>query len=213
MEYEITPEMIVNEFLSNWFTFDELSQYLCIDKDKIEDVLLNISNKKILEKVKRHADLIFKYYTEENIVRDYDAYSMEIIDMADYIINNNASFRKTAEHYNIGKTTVFDRIYEKLPAIDLKRYHDVFIVLMKNKSFDTNNKKITENVLECAQLLLQGLTCEEICESMNISRNVLQRNLTLRLKNINLETYLKVKEILKERQLEGLVPFEKGKSN
>ena len=48
---------------------------------------------------------------------------------------------------------------------------------------------------------------------MNISRNVLQRNLTLRLKNINLETYLKVKEILKERQLEGLVPFEKGKSN
>ena len=41
MEYEITPKIIIEEYLSNWFTFSELAQYLCIELKAVEDVLEN----------------------------------------------------------------------------------------------------------------------------------------------------------------------------
>ena len=213
MSYEITTEMIVNEFLSNWFTYDELAQYLCIDVDTVEKELLSVEDVKTLSKIQRHTSFIEKYYSNDVELKKLDEKSIEIINMANYIIDNKASLRKTAEHFNIGKTTVLDRIYEKLPYIDLYKFHDVFMILMSNKSFDTNNKLVTEKVLTCTKLLLEGFTSDEICKKLNISRNVLQRNLTLRLKNIDSDMYLSVKEILNERKLERLVPFEKGKCN
>ena len=213
MSYDITTEMIINEFLSNWFTFEELAQYLCIDLETVKKELLSVEDNKVLSKINRHADFIEKYNSNNVELKQLDAKSIEIVEMANYIINNKTSLKKTAEHFNIGKTTVFDRIYEKLPYIDLYKFHDVFMILMSNKSFDTNNKLVTEKVLTCTKLLLEGFTSDEICKKLNISRNVLQRNLTLRLKNIDSDMYLSVKKILNERKLERLVPFEKGKCN
>ena len=43
MKDYITKECIIEEYLNNWFTYDELAEYLCIDKNKV--VVKNIINK------------------------------------------------------------------------------------------------------------------------------------------------------------------------
>ena len=47
MAYEITDNCIIEEYLSNWFTYEELATYLCIDYDRVKKVLNNYN--KIIE--------------------------------------------------------------------------------------------------------------------------------------------------------------------
>ena len=205
MGYDITDEMIIEEFLNNWFTYQELAQYLCISINDVKRAILKIEDKKTLSKIKKHHDLIEKYYS--NPVINKENYDAEVIAIADYIINNHSSIRNTAEHFKLGKSTIHDKVHEKLPYIDIYKYKQVFDVLVENKSFNVNKKEIVEQVLSCYLLLKNGLFSQEICSKLNIGRNVLQRNLTTRLGKIDKEKALEVKEILKENQLSGLVPW------
>ncbi len=202
MNYDITEKMIVEEYLNNWFTYQELAQYLCISLDEVENTILNIKDKKTLDKIKKHYILINLYNSNPKI--NNANYDVEIIDIANYIIKNHASIRETAEYFKLGKSTVFDRIHEKLPYIDIYKYKEVFDVLVENKSFDINKKEIVEQILNCYILLKNGLTTQEICNQLGIGRNVLQRNLTTRLYKLDKDKALEVKEILKENQLSGL---------
>ena len=206
MNYSVTDECIIEEFLNNWFTYDELAQYLCIDVIRVNNVLNNISDLKLQEKVNRHKKLIVDYYNYDGEEEGLDNYE-EIIDIANYIIDNHSSIRETAKVFGIGKSTVLDRIHEKLPIINIVLYKEVFDILIENKSFSTNNKQIIEQVLNCYNLLKNGLSSQEICNRLGIGRNVLQRNLTTRLRKIDAlkadETY----EILKEYQLQGISKY------
>lgn len=203
MSYNITDECIIEEFLNNWFTYDELAQYLCIDVIRVKRVLDSVNDIKLNEKIDKHKKQIFDYYNfngEEKVIDNYE----EIIRIADYIINNHSSIRETAKVFDIGKSTVYDRIHEKLPIINIRKYKDVFDILMENKSFSTNNKQVIEQVLNCYTLLKNGITSQEICDKLGIGRNVLQRNLTTRLRKIDKSKAEEISEILKEYQLQGL---------
>ena len=203
MSYNITDECIIEEFLNNWFTYDELAQYLCIDVIRVKRVLDSVNDIKLNEKIDKHKKQIFDYYNfngEEKVIDNYE----EIIRIADYIIENHSSIRETAKVFDIGKSTVYDRIHEKLPIINIRKYKDVFDILMENKSFSTNNKQVIEQVLNCYTLLKNGITSQEICDKLGIGRNVLQRNLTTRLRKIDKSKAEEISEILKEYQLQGL---------
>ena len=206
MNYVITDECIIEEFLNNWFTYDELAQYLCIDVIRVNNVLNNITDFKLSKKVDKHKDLIKDYYSyngEENTIDNYE----EIVDIANYIIYSHTSIRETAKVFDIGKTTIYDRIHEKLPIINIVLYKEVFDVLMENKSFNTNNKQVIEQVLNCYYLLKNGLSSQEICDKLGIGRNVLQRNLTTRLRKIDALKADEANEILKEYQLQGISKY------
>ena len=203
MSYNITDECIIEEFLNNWFTYDELAQYLCIDVIRVKRVLDSVNDIKLNEKIEKHKKQIFDYYNfteEEKVIDNYE----EIIRIADYIIENHSSIRETAKVFDIGKSTVYDRIHEKLPIINIRKYKEVFDILMENKSFSTNNKQVIEQVLNCYTLLKNGITSKEICDKLGIGRNVLQRNLTTRLRKTDKSKAEEISEILKEYQLQGL---------
>lgn len=215
MPYMTEDECIIEEFLNNWFTLKELAEYLCTTEDEVIRALSyeNVSTlfgKTKASKVSEHYKHITSYDPNDTSIKCEENY-VKILKVADYIIENKASLRKTAEFFQMGKTTVFDWIYEKLPKISLIKYRQVYEVLMSNKSFNTNNKNIILQVLDCFTLLKMGLTESEISQKLNIGRNVVQRNLTYRLQNIDEAKYLEAIEILKKNQIDSIADYKYGK--
>jgi len=201
---QITKKCIIEEYLCNFFTYEELADYLVIDKEYIIDVLDNYSknDKKLYLKIKRHSFLIDKYLNS-NENETYNKQDL-IVKMARYIIDNNASIRETAKYFNKGKTTVHEQIHEKLPDISIRLYKEVFDCLMEHKSFSVDNINVREQVLESYKYLKMGLTINEIQEEQHLSRNIVQRNLTTRLSKISNDYYQEAKRILESNQLSSL---------
>ena len=56
------------------------------------------------------------------------------VQLAHYIIENNATVRQTAKKFNISKSTVHKDVSERLRTINEGLYHDVKLVLEQNKS-------------------------------------------------------------------------------
>lgn len=55
--------------------------------------------------------------------------------IADYIVKNKTTVRKTAKEFGISKSTVHKDITERLKKINLLLYHKVKIVMENNKAF------------------------------------------------------------------------------
>ena len=54
VEY-ITDECVIDEYLNNWFTYEELAGYLCIDVGQVKTILQSKDlDEKMLEKIQRH---------------------------------------------------------------------------------------------------------------------------------------------------------------
>ena len=210
MEGQITDACIVEEYLNNWFTYEELAQYLCVSSERVKfvlespDLVKQLYDDKKFKKIVTHKSYIadFNLGKKQNkVVSDFD---YKIVEIAKYIIENKSSVREAALHFEMGKTTIHDYMTEKLPGISLELYKQVFEVLMANKSFDTNNKQVIRQVLLSYELLNAGLTSSQIQEKLGISRNVLQRNLTTRLKKIDEEKYENAISILNHYQMKPL---------
>ena len=200
----VLRKCIIEEYLSNWFTYQELAEYLCIDVDTVKQTLEEYItfDKALQNKIYRHKEHIEEYInaellgkrefiTDENLV---------YVDIANYIIQNKASLRETAAYFHLGKTTIFDYIHEKLPNLSIRLYKQVFDVLMENKSFAADKKEIIEQVLLTYESFMRHNSCREVEEELGLSRNVVQRNLTTRLKKISKTKYEQVKKKLEENQ-------------
>lgn len=204
----ITEELIVNEYLNNLFIEDDLADYLCINVSDVRKALNNVKDEKLKSKIEKHKHIITLYYLKINGVLEDNTgiEDSKYRDIVLYIVNNHCSIRECAKASGLGKTTIFDYIHEQLPYIDIILYKKVFDVLMENKSFSTDNKKVREQILECYDLLLDGYTIKEISKELNLGWNVVERNLNQRLGKIDQEkaTYAGIlldnnrKEALKE---------------
>lgn len=205
MDEYITDKCIVDEYLNNWFTREELAEYLCIDVSKVNEVLDNVSDKRLKDKIGVHARHISRYYEEmENPHEPFVTEENEIfIEIAKYMIENHASLRDTADAFGLGKTTVYDYVHERLPGISIILYKQVFDVLNENKSFSTNNRRVIEQVLTCYNMLMAGKSSEEIGEELGIGRNVVQRNLSGRLKKIDGDKFEMAEMILHTYRSKG----------
>ena len=188
--------MIVEEYLNHFYTYEELADYLNVDVERISYVLDNVQGK-ISETVKRHKGNIDKYDKNNgNSVSISSEVDARVVAVANYIIDNNASIRATAKHFNISKTTVNDNISEKLPQISIVLYKKVFDVLQSHKSLSPKYKSRMKEIEEEYKLLEEGLVIEEICETLNCSRNQVQRDLANRSKEITKKMNEKAKKLL-----------------
>lgn len=205
MDEYITDKCIVDEYLNNWFTREELAEYLCIDVSKVNEVLDNVNDQRVKDKIGVHARYISCYYEEmENPHEPFVTDENEIfIEIAKYMIENHASLRDTADAFGLGKTTVYDYVHERLPGISIILYKQVFDVLNENKSFSTNNRRVIEQVLTCYNMLMSGKSSEEIGEELCLGRNVVQRNLSGRLKKIDGEKFEMAEMILHNYRSKG----------
>lgn len=203
-DLSVVRKCIIEEYLSNWFTYEELAEYLCLDYALIKETLdVYVEyNKALAAKVHRHTSHIVDYINAELVGRRefVTDENYVYVDIANYIIKNKASLRDTAAYFHMGKTTVFDYIHEKLPSLSIRLYKQVFDVLMENKSFAADKKEIIEQVLLTYESFMRHNSCREVEEELGLSRNVVQRNLTTRLKKISKTKYEQVKKKLEENQ-------------
>ena len=207
-DINVLRKVIIEEYLSNWFTYEELAAYLCLDVELIKNTLEEYINydKNLARKIDKHREHIEDYINLETLGKSeyISEENQEYVNIANYIIKNRASLRNTATHFGMGKTTVFDYVHERLPVLSIRLYKQVFDVLMENKSFAADKKEIIEQVLETYESFMSHNSCKEVEEELGLSRNVVQRNLTTRLKKVSKERYEQVKQKLEENQQRAL---------
>lgn len=212
IDLKIDEKVIIEEYLNNWFTYEELAQYLCISVKIIDNILNNeeliynlYKSKNKKEKIDLHKYFIDLYSSNPSYEKEQlTDKEKNILMIADYIVQNKSSIRLTANQFDIGKTTLFDWLNEKLPYISINKYRQVFSILMENKTTGVYSTAIQKQVLNCYDLLLSGYSSLQIQSKLKLSRNIVQRNLTNRLKIIDLEKHKKAKEILENNQMNNI---------
>lgn len=197
----VTKQCIIEEYLSNWFTYEELAAYLAVDLDYVTDVLDNYTkyDHELRLKVATHTLHIRRYYdhlNEEELIDE----TLPSIKIARYMIANKSSIRKTADALGYGKSFVQERIHEYLPSDSIKLYKEVFEIIMANKSSSTDSQQIRRQVLESFMYLKMGHSIDEIKDLQHLSWSAVQRNLTKRLKKIDEKKYREAKAILEANQ-------------
>ena len=194
VEY-ITDECVIDEYLNNWFTYEELAGYLCIDVGQVKTILQSKDlDEKKQEKIQRHEEHITSYYRtiEVEDVYDIDKWLEIILDM----LENGLSIRDAARQHGLSSSGLHDYIQKKLPDISIKLYKRVFDLLAEHKSFSTTSKKVIEQVLESYKLLLERKNISQIANEQRVGEKVVQRNLTTRLEKIDNKKYRRAKQIL-----------------
>ena len=80
-----------------------------------------------------------------------DYIEQRAVEMAQYIIENNATVRGAAKVFNISKSTVHKDVHERLPKINPALYKEAQTVLEQNKAerhirggMATKNKYLSE---------------------------------------------------------------------
>ena len=63
-----------------------------------------------------------------------DYITERVIQLANYIISNNATVRQTAKHFGVSKSTVHKDVTERLYLINRVLYNEVQPVLAENKA-------------------------------------------------------------------------------
>ena len=121
--------------------------------------------------------------------------AIKTIEIADYIIDNNSSTRKAAEHFEISNATVSYLMNALLKKINPTKYLLVQNILRMNTPKTIHNDVIKNRVIKVANLIKEGFTVEEIARSMNITVNVINEDLQTRLPRVSKELYKEVKII------------------
>lgn len=80
-------------------------------------------------------DRRYSYIVQERsveVLKDY--IEKRAVELAEYIIKNNATVRKTAKEFNISKSTVHKDVHERLKKINPHLYNEAQSILEFNKS-------------------------------------------------------------------------------
>lgn len=141
----------------------------------------------------------------------------KIIEIANYIIQNNSSTRKAADAFGISNATVSDWMNDLLKKIDSKKFFKVQQILKMNKPKTIEDIEIRKRVLEAAKLITQNYTVDQIAGKFGVTINVIHEDLQTRLPRISIELYNEVKKILRKRSMSNLkninIEQEKGNEN
>ena len=187
--------IIVEEYLNNFFTYEELALYLGIDINVVTEVLDTVGGR-YGELVSEHKNNISRYYNEEDVVTINDKKDELTYEIANYIIETGSSVRKTAETFGVGKTTVHEYMKNRLPNVSIKLYKKVFDIMMGNKSLNAEYKEVQDVLLKEIELLDSGMTLVQIGKVMNKSFSSVHRDLSYRTTTMGETTNAKVKQKL-----------------
>ena len=121
--------------------------------------------------------------------------AIKTIEIADYIIENNSSTRKTAEYFKISNATVSYLMNALLKKLNPTKYLLVQNILRMNTPKTIKDDEIKDRVIKAAYLIKEGFTVDEIARSMNMTVNVINEDLQTRLPRVSIELYKEVKII------------------
>ena len=127
------------------------------------------------------------------------------IAIADYIIQNNSSTRKSAEHFGISNATVSYLMNSLLKKINSSKYLQVQKILRSNVPKTVKNQDVRNRVIKVANLIKEGFTVEEIARSMNTTINVINEDLQTRLPRISQNLYNEIKIIQLKNSRDNLM--------
>ena len=193
-------DIIVDEYLNHFYTYDELAEYLNVSIERVSYVLDTVGGKVGLL-VKKHKSIIEAYDENDESLKVETELDSKIVDIANYIIATNSSVRETAKKYSLSKTTIGKYVNDKLPKISIKLYKKVFDVMQEHKSLSVKYKSHRDILDEELKCLDDNLTIEEIAESLNLSRNQVQRDLANRSKMLSKDLNKKIKKKLFNNQM------------
>lgn len=111
-----------------------------------------------------------------------------ILEIANYIIDKNASYGDAAKKFGFSKKTVCVKMKDKLPYISKIKSEQVREIVKQNTSFSVENDEILkERVLFECELFMRGYTLEQLAYLVNNSYSSTQRDLSERLPKISEE--------------------------
>lgn len=110
-----------------------------------------------------------------------------ILKIADYIITNKSSTRKTAKIFGISNFSISDYMNDKLMLLDVEKHKKVQEILNNNKPKTIEDESVKTRILEEAKLINSGMTATEVANSFGISIDVIHDDLTSRLPKIDKE--------------------------
>ena len=122
-----------------------------------------------------------------------------IIAVCEYIINNNSSYRKAGSEFGVSVATVSDYC-QRFAKLKPQRYQELKKIIDKNTEPTIKDDNVKKRVLENAKLIVSGKTIEEISEETGIDYWVVYRDIKNRLKNVDLELYEEVSQVLQLRK-------------
>lgn len=141
----------------------------------------------------------------------------KIIEVANYIIENNSSTRRAAEQFGISNATVSDWMNYLLKNLNYDKFLKVQKILNGNKPKTIEDDSVKDRVLNAAELVKQNFTVEEIAKHYEVTVNVINEDLQTRLPRISIEKYNEVKKILSTHSMSNLknvnIEQEKGNQN
>lgn len=137
-----------------------------------------------------------------------DELEKKIISVAEHIIETGDSYRKTAKKFGISAPTVLSycKKYKKMYPIKANLLDEQ---INKNKEETIERDEVKQRVLENTKLLLNGKTIEEIAVQTNTDYWIVYRDLTVRLKMLDVDLFNQVAILLDNRRMENLKNYHK----
>lgn len=139
------------------------------------------------------------------------------IKIADYIIGNNASIREVCGEFQILSPRTARAILKRLCEIDDEKYQLAYSILSDKENegkrkivkHDDGYERLTvfkQSDIELANniadyIIENHATSDMVCEKFKLKKYHISKIISKHLNNINIEKYKKVKEIMKENQL------------
>ncbi len=200
IEKRLTIDDLNEQFKGN--NIDENYFYLAINKI-LKRKNENLYNQ-VQEMIQKKMDTWFEQY---QTFLGYSGEEKERIDcVKEATIKYGLSTRKMVKNYNleVSHTTIHNdrqKILQSSSEILKKRTTEVINV---NTPDSIKKNEVKKRVLLSFELFKQGFTIEEISTKMNVSYDVIYRDLTHRLERISTEDSILVKEILKQNKLNNL---------
>jgi len=146
-----------------------------------------------------------------NYVENDEMLRERVLQVADYVIENGTSTRKTADYFtknffSISNATVHTYLADRLKYIDLWKYQQVKTILDGNHPKGVEDTDVQRRVYQVASLLLQGYTISEIAVRLNSTVDTIYDDITSRLKKIEQDEVLleRIQFILQEHSRNNL---------
>lgn len=143
-----------------------------------------------------------------NTLKNDEEREERVLLVGEYVKETGASTRKTAEYFTktyfpISNYTVSDycKRYMKMKPSEVELLKDKIDL---NTAKSINDEAIRERVIRNADLLLSGLSINEIVSLTNVSFWTIYRDLTKRLQIVDNTKYNLVKELLIDHSKENL---------
>ncbi len=122
-----------------------------------------------------------------------------VIAICEYIIENNSSYRNAGAVFGVSVATISDYC-QRFAKLKPQRYQELKKIIDKNTEPTIKDDNVKKRVLENAKLIVSGKTIEEISIDTGIDYWVVYRDLKNRLKNVDLELYEEVSNLLLSRK-------------